>query len=96
LHDTKKGDFVYLDPPYQPVSKTANFTSYTTRNFTDDDLERLATIAEKLHFKGCKILISNSKSKKVQNSFSSSSLEDEGNSCKPCNKFKFKKTNRSF
>ncbi|MCH2402696.1 MAG: DNA adenine methylase [Candidatus Nitrosopelagicus sp.] len=72
LHDTKKGDFVYLDPPYQPVSKTANFTSYTTRNFTDDDLERLATIAEKLHFKGCKILISNSKSKKVQNSFSSS------------------------
>jgi DNA adenine methylase len=54
------------------VSKTANFTSYTTRNFTDDDLERLATIAEKLHFKGCKILISNSKSKKVQNSFSSS------------------------
>ena len=72
LHDTKKGDFVYLDPPYQPVSKTANFTSYTTRNFTDDDLERLATIAEKLHYKGCKVLISNSKSKKVQNSFSSS------------------------
>jgi DNA adenine methylase len=72
LHDTKKGDFVYLDPPYQPVSKTANFTSYTARNFTDDDLKRLAIIAEKLHFKGCKILISNSNSKNVQNSFSSS------------------------
>ena len=72
LHDIKKGDFVYFDPPYQPVSQTANFTSYTNRSFTDDDLERLANLAEKLDFMGCKVLLSNSKSKIVENSFSSS------------------------
>jgi len=72
LHDIKRDDFVYFDPPYQPVSQTANFTSYTNRNFTDDDLERLANLAEKLDSMGCKVLLSNSKSKIVENSFSSS------------------------
>ena len=72
INDVKKGDFVYFDPPYQPVSNTANFTSYTNRNFTDDDLERLANLAEKLDSMGCKVLLSNSKSKIVENSFSSS------------------------
>ena len=72
LHDIKKGDFIYFDPPYQPVSKTANFTSYTNRMFTDDDLERLANLAEKLDSMGCKVLLSNSKSKIVEKSFSSS------------------------
>jgi len=72
LHDIKKDDFVYFDPPYQPVSQTANFTSYTNRSFTNDDLERLANLAEKLDSMGCKVLLSNSKSKIVENSFSSS------------------------
>ena len=57
---------------YQPVSNTANFTSYTNKSFTDDDLERLANLAEKLDSMGCKVLLSNSKSKIVENSFSSS------------------------
>ena len=72
LHDIKKGDFVYFDPPYQPVSSTANFTSYTNRAFTDDDLQRLANLAERLDSRGCKVMLSNSKSKKVENLFSSS------------------------
>ena len=72
LKDAKKGDFVYFDPPYQPVSTTANFTSYTNKSFTDDDLQRLANLAEKLDSMGCKVLLSNSKSQIVENSFSSS------------------------
>ena len=67
----KKGDFVYFDPPYQPVSKTANFTSYTDRNFSYEDLEMLVGVSEKLAQKGCKVLHSNSKSKEVMDLFSS-------------------------
>ena len=70
LGDAKKGDLVYFDPPYQPVSRTANFTSYTHRDFTEDDLERLAKLADQLHSKGCYVLLSNSNSKTVKDFFS--------------------------
>ncbi len=71
LKDAKKGDFVYFDPPYQPVSDTANFTSYTHRDFTEDDLQRLADLAHQLNSKGCYVLLSNSNTKIVKNLFSS-------------------------
>ena len=70
LRDAKKGDLVYFDPPYQPVSDTANFTSYTNKDFTDKDLERLAELCNKLDSKGCKVLLSNSDSKQVSDMFS--------------------------
>ena len=71
LKDAKKGDFVYFDPPYQPVSDTANFTSYTHRDFTEDDLKRLADLANQLNSKGCYVLLSNSNTKIVKKMFSS-------------------------
>ena len=70
LDDAKKCDLVYFDPPYQPISSTANFTSYTHRDFTEDDLERLADLANQLSSKGCHVLLSNSNSKTVKNHFS--------------------------
>lgn len=70
LDDAKKGDFVYFDPPYQPVSKTASFTSYTKKDFTYNDLENLVQVSEKLSDKGCKVLHSNSNSKEVRDLFS--------------------------
>jgi len=70
LHDAKKGDLVYFDPPYQPVSTTANFTSYTNKDFTYDDLRRLAELCLRLDSKGCKVLLSNSDSKEVADIFS--------------------------
>lgn len=72
LRDAKKGDLVYFDPPYQPISATANFTSYTTKNFTYDDLTRLADLCLKLDSKGCYVLLSNSNSKEVAEIFSKS------------------------
>jgi len=70
LRDAKKGDLVYFDPPYQPVSDTANFTSYTNKNFTYNDLSRLANLCMKLDEKGCNVLLSNSNSKEVSDMFS--------------------------
>ncbi len=71
LRDAKQGDLVYFDPPYQPVSNTANFTGYTNKSFTCDDLSRLADLCTDLDSKGCNVLLSNSNSKEVTDMFSS-------------------------
>ena len=73
LRDAKKGDLVYFDPPYQPVSDTANFTSYTNKSFTYEDLNRLADLCLKLDSRGCNVLLSNSDSKEVADMFSGKS-----------------------
>ena len=70
VEKAKKGDFVYFDPPYQPVSKTANFTSYTNGNFGINDLKRLAKVSNQLAKKGVNVLLSNSSSKQVREMFS--------------------------
>jgi DNA adenine methylase len=56
----QEGDFVYLDPPYNPITSTANFTGYTGAGFTKKDQECLAKIFKDLDTRGCKILLSNS------------------------------------
>jgi DNA adenine methylase len=71
VEKAKKGDFVYFDPPYMPVSKTANFTSYTNGNFGLNDLKRLAKVSNELTKKGVNVLLSNSSSKQVRDLFSS-------------------------
>jgi DNA adenine methylase len=60
LDCAKKGDFVYFDPPYYPVSKTASFTSYTSNVFLEKEQEELRDTFEKLHKKGCYVMLSNS------------------------------------
>src|SRR5438445_5074181 len=70
LKRAQKDDFVYLDPPYQPVSSTANFTSYTNDSFSLKDQERLFAEFQKLDSKGCKVMLSNSKSEEVIDLFS--------------------------
>lgn len=70
LDAAEKNDFVYLDPPYQPVSHTASFTSYTNDNFGYEDQKRLLAEFKKLDSKGCKVMLSNSKSVEVLDLFS--------------------------
>jgi len=68
----EEGDFVYLDPPYVPVSKTANFTSYSKGGFTEEDQKNLAATFAELHDKGCKVMLSNSDSPLVRALYSDS------------------------
>lgn len=53
-------DFVYLDPPYLPVSKTANFTAYTSEGFNLDKHKMLASYFRELDERGCRVVLSNS------------------------------------
>jgi DNA adenine methylase len=60
LHNAEKGDFIYLDPPYHPVSSTANFTGYTDYGFSNNDQSELVKIFVALNDRGCKVILSNS------------------------------------
>lgn len=60
LKKAKKGDFVYFDPPYYPVSKTASFTSYTAESFLDKEQIELRDTVLELHKRGCYVMLSNS------------------------------------
>jgi len=60
VKDANTGDFVYLDPPYDPVSQTASFTGYDVNGFNREEQERLKEEFDALHKKGCKVMLSNS------------------------------------
>lgn len=55
----KKGDVVYCDPPYLPLSSSANFTSYSAGGFSLSQQEELAKRALKVANRGIPVLISN-------------------------------------
>lgn len=52
--------FVYLDPPYRPITNTASFTAYTENLFNDEEQMELARFVDKIHEKNAKVVISNS------------------------------------
>jgi DNA adenine methylase len=60
LQDLPKGTFVYLDPPYDPVSDTSSFTGYSKGGFTRDDQIRLRKCCDELNSRGFKFMLSNS------------------------------------
>jgi DNA adenine methylase len=60
LTAAKPGDFVYFDPPYEPVSGTANFTAYAQDGFRREDQLRLRDVFRVLDRRGCKLMLSNS------------------------------------
>jgi len=60
------GDFVYFDPPYHRLNDTS-FTAYSKEDFTEKDHIRLARFCKKLHAKGVKLMVSNSKTAFIYN-----------------------------
>ncbi len=65
LDSAAPDDFVYLDPPYFPVSPTASFTDYHSGGFGHSDQERLAATFRLLDRKGIKVMLSNSATENI-------------------------------
>lgn len=60
LADAGQGDFVYCDPPYEPLSRTSNFASYTAGGFTMLDQQRLQRAVVAACRRGAHVVVSNS------------------------------------
>lgn len=59
VKNAKSGDFVYFDPPYDPISDTASFTGYDLKGFDKSEQIRLKKTIDELDSKKCHILLSN-------------------------------------
>lgn len=59
-HYAQPGDFVFLDPPYLPISEYSDFKRYTKEQFYEEDHIELAKMVTTLHERGCHILLTNS------------------------------------
>ncbi len=75
VRPAKKGDFIYFDPPYQPLSKTASFTDYNSRGFRFGDQERLARLFRRLSKKGIQLMLSNSKVPEIEDLYEGFCIE---------------------
>ena len=59
-HYAQPGDFVFLDPPYLPISENSDFKRYTKEQFYEDDHVELAKMIGTLHERGCYVILTNS------------------------------------
>ena len=60
LEFAQKRDLVYFDPPYYPLNRTSNFTSYSENDFLEKEQEELFNVFERLAKKGVFVMLSNS------------------------------------
>jgi len=63
--DEFEKSFIYFDPPYRPISSTANFTSYSKYEFKDVEQKQLASLYKRLDRKGARLMLSNSDPKNI-------------------------------
>lgn len=66
LEHARPGDFVYLDPPYEPLSKTSSFQAYTGGGFARADQQRLRDVFDELSRRGVFVMLSNSATSEVR------------------------------
>lgn len=69
LQRARAGDFVYLDPPYLPVSDTSKFSGYTERRFRAHDLAELAECCRELSSRGVNWVLSNRHNEMIEKLF---------------------------
>lgn len=66
VEGAKEGDFVYFDPPYDPVSETAAFTAYSAGGFTRENQRELFELCVKLDRHGIRFMVSNSRTEFIE------------------------------
>lgn len=71
-----EGDFVYLDPPYPPLSASADFTSYTDQDFSWEDQVRLKEVCDQLHARGALFLLSNAGIDSIRELYEGHSIDE--------------------
>ncbi len=71
-----KGDFVYFDPPYMPLTRTSSFTGYTLSGFTIDDQKRLFKVFKELDQRGVYVMESNSSTDLLKEMYSKFNLKE--------------------
>jgi DNA adenine methylase len=70
LSSAGRNDFVYLDPPYDPLSDTSSFTGYNLNSFGREEQLRLRKVCDDLTSRGCKLLLSNSATEFIRELYS--------------------------
>ena len=70
LDNLKKGTFVYIDPPYDPISDTSNFTGYSKGGFDRNEQLRLKKCCDELNRRGIKFMLSNSATDFIKEQYS--------------------------
>jgi len=75
IKKVKKEDFVYFDPPYDPVSDSSSFTGYSLDGFNREDQIRLKNICDELNKKGVKFILSNSATKFIKDLYKNYIIE---------------------
>lgn len=76
--EAEPGAFVYFDPPYAPLGRTANFRQYTAQGFSDDDQARLQALAVALAARGVHVLLSNSSAASIERLYKGRSATSAG------------------
>lgn len=74
MQSAQSGDVVYCDPPYVPLTNTANFTGFTSGGFNLDQQKQLALLAQQLAGKGIPVIISNHHTEFTDEYYSSAKL----------------------
>jgi len=72
------GDFVYCDPPYAPLSKTASFANYTAKGFSADDQARLQQAVIAAAKRGACVIVSNSSAPEIRRLYAGADARDAG------------------
>lgn len=71
MQSARKGDVIYCDPPYRPLSQSANFTNYHGIAFSWEDHKQLAQTAGEIAERGIRVLISNHNTKETRKLYKS-------------------------